>query len=173
MVEVLGMIKICSAGRSGSAWLANVLSACSLNVVHEFLPYNVVKPDAVSDTTWLWNPNEFWGSLSPEDAVVILDREEEGRMASINKLLGTRDWSVLNQRWKEFLAMSFESTHRHIHRFSYENLFDLTNRDQIRHVLFQQGHSDANLDRHWNFSIGMKTINWKSEMDCKRSLGLV
>jgi hypothetical protein len=167
------MIKIASAGRSGSAWLCNILSGAGLSVVHEWFPYNVTKPDAVADTTWLYSAEEFWGSLSPNDAVIVLDREQPGRLASINKLLGSHDWTVLNKRWHEFLNKAIYSDHRHIHHFNYENLFDLHTRDQLRHILFQQGHSDAGLDRHWNFSVSMRITNQRSELDVRRALGLV
>ena len=166
------MIKIASAGRSGSAWLCNILSGVGLKTVHEFYPYNVTQPDAVADTTWMMNPKGFWDSLSPSDTLVVIDRETKGRLASIHNLLGEYDSTYLDQCWADFVLAASEGVHPNTYLFSYESLFDLETRDQVRHMLFANGHSDTNLDNMWNASISMRITNWKSELNVRRALGL-
>lgn len=93
-------IYIVSAGRSGSGWLSTCLMAAGLRTVHEWTPYDVVDPEVVADTTLVWNADSFLDSLKPDDAVIVLTRDREEIEASVTKLVGKHDWSLLFSRFE-------------------------------------------------------------------------
>lgn len=89
------MIYIVSAGRSGSGWLSTCLMAAGLRTKHEWVPYNVIDPEVVADTSLVWNVDSFLDNLKPTDAVIVLNRDRKEIEASVTKLVGNHDWSVL------------------------------------------------------------------------------
>lgn len=123
-------IYIVSAGRSGSGWLATCLMAAGLRTVHEWTPHNVIDPEVVADTTLVWNADTFLDNLKPTDAVIVLDRDRKEIEASVTKLVGNHDWSVLFSRFerlKEGLRDAAKrgtlvATVEHKHLFSLEGL---------------------------------------------------
>lgn len=164
------MIVICSAGRSGTAWLASVFAAQGLKVRHEWIPLGVVDPDVIADTALLWDI-QFVGGLSANDIIILIDRDQESRMASIDKLLGKRDYSRLNELWAD-LKTALRASPAKLYEMTYERLFDVQTRDVVRNILFAAGHPSDNLNSFWDFFVNIRATNHKAEALCKASLGL-
>jgi hypothetical protein len=169
-------IYIVSAGRSGSGWLSSVLAGCGLSVVHEWTPFNAVNPDVVSNTEWLWNREAFLASLTMNDVVVVLDRDREDREASVNKLLGKRDWSNVHEQWeklKEGLEERWVSSpYREGLWLHYEDLFTELGYTLIAHTLSVAERDTSNLRNMWDFMRHMRVTNNTVEQMVKESYGL-
>lgn len=157
------MILIASAGRSGSGWLCSVLTACSLTCVHEWFPFNVIKPDAQAETEWVHNQGAFWNALSPNDTLIVLDRNKQARRSSVNRLFGWSNTRDLEDLWSQFVRSASEGAHPNTHFFTYERLFDTETRDRLRQILFAAGHDTSNLDNAFNFLRTMRVTNKASE----------
>lgn len=157
------MIYIASAGRSGSGWLCALLTACSLRVVHEWFPFNVIKPDAQAETEWVHDQEAFWNALSPNDTLIVLDRNWKARRAAVKRLFGEQPSHDLDTLWSQFVCKAAEGLHQNTHFLSYEKLFDTETRDRLHHILFAAGHSTSNLDNAFNFLRNMRVTNKVSE----------
>jgi hypothetical protein len=175
VLEGLVTIYIVSAGRSGSGWLSSVLAGCGLSVVHEWTPFNAVNPDVVSNTEWLWNREAFLASLTMNDVMIVLDRDREDREASVNKLLGEHDWSLLNEKWEELKGAIEErwgSTIRHVIRVDYSELFSDTGFGKVDLALDIIDQDTSNLRNMWDFMRHMRVTNNTVEQMVKESYGL-
>lgn len=102
------MIWILSRGRSGSAWLSAVLTACGLNGSHENVPLPQPQHDFRAHTGFLWDVKgtlrdlEQRGLHKLQDVVVILERPREEIEQSIAKIIGVEEnWSHLHREWEE------------------------------------------------------------------------
>jgi hypothetical protein len=172
VLEGLVTIYIVSAGRSGSGWLSSVLAGCGLRVVHEWTPYNVVDPEVVSSTEWIWNQRSFLASLTMDDVVIVLDREKEAREASVDKLLGTHDWSLLNDRWRILRDSIFYKMDLLWVSIDYEDLFGEEGYEAVKRVLHIAKRDTSNLRNMWDFMVHMRVTNKTSEQIVKESYGL-
>lgn len=161
-------IYIVSAGRSGSGWLSSVLAGCGLRVVHEWTPYNVVDPEVVSSTEWIWNRETFLASLTMDDVVIVLDRDRKAREASVNKLLGEHDWSLLNEKWEQ-LKDAVDSHGCGCVFVDYEDLFTEAGYERVEIALGIAKRDTSNLRNMWDFMVHMKVTNNTSEQTVKES----
>ena len=167
-------IYIVSAGRSGSGWLSSVLAGCGLRVEHEWTPYNVVDPEVVSSTEWIWNQRSFLASLTMDDVVIVLDRDREEREKSVENLIGKHDWSLLDQKWEELKASLRELHDSSIHFLRYEELFlwGGNGHKTVESALLLDGRDISNLSNMWDFMAHMRVTNKTSEQIVKESYGL-
>jgi hypothetical protein len=176
VLEGLVTIYIVSAGRSGSGWLSSVLAGCGLSVVHEWTPFNAVNPDVVSDTSWLWNRETFLASLTMNDVVIVLDRDREDREASVNKLLGKRDWSNVNEQWeklKDSLIVALPAPkYKGLYYVDYKELFSDAGCGLIEEALRVAERDTSNLRNMWDFMRHMRVTNNTVEQMVKESYGL-
>lgn len=167
-------IYIVSAGRSGTGWLSSVLAGCGLKVVHEWTPFNVVDPDVVSNTEWLWNRETFLGALTMDDVVLVIDRNREDREASVNKLLGEHDWSQLHEQWEKLKAGvdDWGAALGAVYWLHYKDLFTDFGYIQVDFALRSAKHDTSNLRNMWDFMRHMKVTNNTVEQMVKESYGL-
>lgn len=177
------MIYLVSAGRSGSAWLCAVLSACGLTVRHEGYPV-IDKPDVLSDTTWLWNNGELVNSLAVRnrvaitDTVILLDRDRKAIERSVAKLIGREcnwdraftNWEKLkNDIWNKGLTQILRSGFR----IQYEDMFEPRFKDILVAILSSSGHRDKihNVDRVLKLFVNFRVTNLSSEEETIQSYG--
>ncbi len=164
-------IYVVSAGRSGTGWLCSVLAGCGLKVQHEWTPFNVVDPDVVANTEWVWNQGMLLSSLTVNDVVIVIDRDREAREASVNKLLGKHDWSRLHEQWEKLKA-NVELSPAIKVPLSYGRLHTEESFTLLHGTLRIAERDTSNLRNMWDFMRHMKVTNNTVEQMVKESYGL-
>lgn len=172
------MIRILSAGRSGSGWLCSVLKAAGLRVMHE--GFGDSNPDVYSETSDLWRTSEVVDEvLYKTQTAIVLDRGREDIEASIDKLLGERSWDDLFFHWKE-LKRHLVINNAYCSFIDYSNLFDEHGMRTVQGVLYGRANFDRDcrskwclaaerLPDLWTFYRSFRITNQAAESGCKET----
>ena len=168
--RLLKVIYVVSCGRSGSAWLSTLLVACGLRTTHEWFPVKCTAPQAVADTSWVWNVEQFISSLKPEDAIVVLDRSYDARCQSANRILGINEkWEELERQWDQMKA-ALKEVHNDVLWLKYEDLFQYSGRTALWHFLTLDISQERFFDI-WDFLRNMRITNKTAEEEVIEARG--
>lgn len=178
------MIYLCSAGRSGSAWLCANFAALGLKVKHEGYPAGPEEPDVLSDTSWLWNSGSLVNRLEQRnrlrvtDTVIILDRDRKAVERSVKGLVGREcNWDQAFSEWEKLKDAIWNKGLTQVLRagfkLNYEDMFEPKFPTTLRHILTSSGHRRDihEIQRVWDLFRHFKITNKSSEEETILSYG--
>lgn len=153
------MIRILSAGRSGSGWLCSVLKAAGLRVMHE--GFGDSNPDVYSETSDLWRIEETIEQIQLENqTVILLDRDREEVEASVAKYLGPdHDWTALAKHWR-LLQQRLKARLFYLAPVPYDLLFGIEGMVAVQNALHYAGSNTDDEKAKWYVAAEMLPDLW-------------
>lgn len=174
------MIFICSAGRSGSAWLTTLFSACGMKSRHDLYPINT-DVDVESHTGWLWDIDGFCDRLAARsqkhgvcDTVILLSRPREEIENSVATLLNRKeDWSRVFQQWEELQDRVWRTTQilQSGYKVDYRDMFKPEFKKTLKRILWKYPEARSRVDDAWDFLVNMRVTNKAVEQETVESYG--
>ena len=117
----------------------------------------------------MWAQGSFLGALSPHDILIVLDRDEKGRTASVEKLLGPHDWTHLEKAWEEFKT-EIKKLPNTTCWIDYKELFSRTTKEKLFQLLYYNtGATTGNFEPMWDLLKNMRVTNLTAEREVKNS----